>query len=454
MFALKTIHLDKKVSNENQIILLFDMNSSCPCMYPMLYTMKSLRFESISTQHADLIALKFWYKFWYEKFSTSFCESFFSTLYNFEIIQNEIDNYIIYLENNKKVEENIIKLRNSKNVNYTTIGQRVRSFLKFYSFLIDEYLTVYSQPQLTMKEIQRIKENLNKYIIKKKKIMNNFSTSNKTIKSEINYSFKSMNQEMIKGLYLIVLPSNLSKYNNLNPFKSKNVQLRNFLIIHLMLNYGLRIGELMLLTTNSIKKSIQKNNFSLIITNTDDEFDDRSKRPKIKNEFSYRVIKLEEKDYKILKIYIDAIRIEIPSQILFTSLKPPYSPLSYASLKKIFDKVDSSLKALLPECFDISSYDSIDRFTPHVCRHSWAYMMLAFSFEKYKQENTVNLDHRKITKDALLKAQDDLRAIGGWSPSSIMPLYYGKRFIVERANFMNLSRIKDFHVDYNWDNFL
>ncbi len=364
MFALKTIHLDKKVSNENQIILLFDMNSSCPCMYPMLYTMKSLRFESISTQHADLIALKFWYKFWYEKFSTSFCESFFSTLYNFEIIQNEIDNYIIYLENNKKVEENIIKLRNSKNVNYTTIGQRVRSFLKFYSFLIDEYLTVHSQPQLTMKEIQRIKENLNKYIIKKKKIMNNFSTSNKTIKSEINYSFKSMNQEMIKGLYLIVLPSNLSKYNNLNPFKSKNVQLRNFLIIHLMLNYGLRIGKLMLLTTNSIKKSIQKNNFSLIITNTDDEFDDRSKRPKIKNEFSYRVIKLEEKDYKILKIYIDAIRIEIPSQILFTSLKPPYSPLSYASLKKIFDKVDSSLKALLPECFDISSYDSIDCFTP------------------------------------------------------------------------------------------
>ena len=40
MFALKTIHLEKKVSNENQIILLFDLDSFCPCMYPMLYTMK------------------------------------------------------------------------------------------------------------------------------------------------------------------------------------------------------------------------------------------------------------------------------------------------------------------------------------------------------------------------------------------------------------------------------
>ena len=104
MFALKTIHLEKKVSNENQIILLFDLDSSCPCLYPMLYTMKFLRFQSISTQHADLIAIKFWYEFWFEKFSTSFCESFYSTSYNFEIIQGEIDNFIVYLENNKKVD--------------------------------------------------------------------------------------------------------------------------------------------------------------------------------------------------------------------------------------------------------------------------------------------------------------------------------------------------------------
>lgn len=286
MFALKTIHLEKKVSNGNQIILLFDLDISCPCLYPMLYTMKFLRFQSISTQHADLIAIKFWYEFWYEKFATSFCESFYSTSYNFEIIQVEIDNFIVYLENNKKIENNLIRLRNAQHINYTTIGHRIRSFLKFYSFLIDEYLSIRSQPQLTLKEIQKIKENLNKYMTIKKKIINNFSKSNKTIKNEINHTFKSMNQEMIKGLYSIISPSNSNKYNELNPFRSKSVQLRNFLIIHLMLNYGLRIGELMLLTTNSIKKSIQNHNFSLIITNTDDEFDDRSKKPKIKNQKS------------------------------------------------------------------------------------------------------------------------------------------------------------------------
>ncbi|MGJ7625313.1 site-specific integrase, partial [Acinetobacter baumannii] len=181
----------------------------------------------------------------------------------------------------------------------------------------------------------------------------------------------------------------------------------------------------------------------------DDEFDDRVKKPKIKNEYSYRVIKLQERDYKILQIYINEIRKEIPSKILFTSLKPPYSALSYSSIKKIFDKVDSSLKALLPNSFDISSYDSIERLTPHVCRHTWAYMMLSFSFEKYKKENISHSDIKQSVNDALLKAQDDLRALGGWSTTSTMPIYYGKRFIVERANFMNLARIIHFNINYD-----
>lgn len=211
-----------------------------------------------------------------------------------------------------------------------------------------------------------------------------------------------------------------------------------------MLNYGLRVGELMLLTIGSIKKSIQNQNFNLIITNTDDDFDNRLKKPKIKNEYSYRVIKLQKRDYKYIKIYIDNIRKETASQILFTSLQPPYSALSYAGVKKIFDKIDFKLRELLPECFEASNYDSIERLTPHVCRHSWAYMMLNYSFEKYKK---VNIDYSSsaspLTQDALTKAQEDLRSMGGWSPTSTMPIHYGKRFIVERANFMNLARIID-----------
>ena len=177
MFAVETIHLKKKLSNANQISLLFDTNTSCPCLYPLLYSMKSLRFKRPSTQETDLTALKFWYNFWYAKFSTSFCESFYSSAYNLEMIQNEIDNFIVYLENNRNFNENIITLRNNKNVNYDTLSRRVCSFLDFYSFIVDEYFNTCTQPQLTTKEISVITKKIDKYIKNKKKIVGKFSRS-------------------------------------------------------------------------------------------------------------------------------------------------------------------------------------------------------------------------------------------------------------------------------------
>lgn len=255
MITLKKIKLKTKVMNRDQIVLLFDLQSSCPCLYPLLYSLKILRFQSLSTQESDLIALKFWYQFWFEKYSTSFCESFYSTSYNFEIIQNEIDNFIIFLENDKKIENKLIFLRVDESVNYKLVAGRVRSFLKFYTFLIDEYLQVHYQNQISVPEIQKIKNNLNKYISLKKKIINKFSGYSK---SKFSYNFKSMNNDMIQDLYSIIKP-NKAKSNNLNPFTSMHAQLRNFLIIHILLNYGLRIGELMLLTIDSIKKSMYNN---------------------------------------------------------------------------------------------------------------------------------------------------------------------------------------------------
>lgn len=440
MYELKTIRLTKNGSTKKQLILLFDLDSYCPCLYPLLFSMKVLRFQSLSTQSADLTALKLWYSYWFNKYSTSFCESFYSSAYNFEIIQNEIDNFIIYLENNNQFN-NVLRLRSNKDINYDILAIRIRSLLKFYMFLIDEYLTLYSQPNLTRSEINRIKENLDKYIKYKRKTVNRFSRRNKTIKNEINYAYKSLTADMLKDLYKIIAPSNSTLINSLNPFKMHDAQFRNFLIVHLMLNYGLRVGELMLLTVNSIKKSIQGKSYSLIIANTEDEFDNRQRKPNIKNDYSYRVLELQERDYQFLNIYMTQIRKNNPSEILFTSLKAPYSALSYSSINKLFDKINEALRIAVPEYFDDRAYDSIEKLTPHVCRHTWAYMMLSYSFKKYETDVRLRNPSHDVIHGALDKAKEDLRSMGGWSPTSEMPSYYGKRFIVERANHSNLSRI-------------
>lgn len=438
MFVVKTIKLSKKYSNQNHIVLLFDASTTVPCLYPLLYSTTVLRFQSFATQQSDMLALKFWYEFWYQKYSTLFCESFLSSKYEPEIFLNEIDNFIVFLENNKKLETNLIRLRSNIDANYMTITQRLRSLFKYFAYLLDEYWNTRYQ-DIAIKELTNRRKKIDLFLLNKKRIFSKFSKYSLTVKSEINHNFKSLNNEMIVMLYKIIRPDLTANINIDNPFSTKSHQLRNFLMVHLMMNYGLRVGELMLLTKRSIKKSLNSDSYSLIITNTDDEHDPRQRKPSIKNEQSYRVIKLDSMDYKFLMLYIEKIRNFNNSDILFTSLKPPYSPLSYSSINAIFKTIEQAFRASHPVYFDDTNIDSIQKLTPHVCRHTWAYITLAFAIKKYRNESASPLT--QSNDEIMLKALEDLRVLGGWSANSIMPSYYAKRFIVDSANLMNLQRI-------------
>ena len=438
MFVVKTIKLSKKYSNQNHIVLVFDASATVPSLYPILYSTTVLRFQSFATQQSDMLALKFWYEFWYQKYSTLFCESFLNSKYEPEIFLNEIDNFIVFLENNKKLETNLIRLRSNIDANYMTITQRLRSLFKYFVYLLDEYWNTRYQ-DITIKELTNRRKKIDLFLLNKKRIFSKFSKHSLTVKSEINHNFKSLTNEMVAMLYKIIRPDQSAKINIDNPFSTKSHQLRNFLMVHLMMNYGLRVGELMLLTKRSIKKSLNSDSYSLIITNTDDEHDSRQRKPSIKNEQSYRVIKLDSMDYKFLMLYVEKIRNFNNSDILFTSLKPPYSPLSYSSINAIFKTIEQAFKTSHPVYFDDTNIDSIQKLTPHVCRHTWAYITLAFAIKKYRNESVSPLN--QSNDEIMQKALEDLRVLGGWSANSIMPSYYAKRFIVDSANLMNLQRI-------------
>ncbi|MGT7535885.1 hypothetical protein ACRW2I_22975, partial [Escherichia coli] len=73
-------------------------------------------------------------------------------------------------------------------------------------------------------------------------------TSNKFSQhSHSSQGFQSLSGAMVLSLYGIITPSSAQKHNPLNPFPSGHLQFRNFLIIRLLLNYGIRTGELLLL---------------------------------------------------------------------------------------------------------------------------------------------------------------------------------------------------------------
>lgn len=49
--------------------------------------------------------------------------------------------------------------------------------------------------------------------------------------------FRSLTAEMIMAFYQIITPGSISKKNPFNPFPAGEIQLRNFLICRLLLNY-------------------------------------------------------------------------------------------------------------------------------------------------------------------------------------------------------------------------
>lgn len=428
MYKVKKFNLEHMLSNKSQIFLLVNNKTLNPLVYPFIYSLNRLRLKSLSSQRADLTAIKEWYTFWKIKKKVDFCRSYNLGNNNPELFLNELDNFLSYQEDKTMTQGTLIRLRNNQKINYDTVAKKLLSVIKFHEFLIDLYFKKRYQdiPRETL-ELER--KRIDKFISFKKKQINNLCHLPKT------HFFKSMNMEMYGALYEIINPKHDNQYN---PFKGTLSRHRNFLIVHLLLNYGLRVSELLLLTTQSIKSSIQSDKYNLIIGDIDDEYDFRSRKPQIKNEYSYRVITLSEIDYQFIQKYIQNIRKDNHTQRLFTSLQPPYPAISYAAINKIFNQVNSKLQTVHPVFFDENRVDSINKLTPHVCRHTWAYITLKFAYEKYQLESTTVL--RK--EDVLFKAQEDLRILGGWSIKSSMPSYYARRFISERANEINIKRIE------------
>ena len=122
MFLVRLVKLSNPSDNRRYILIHEETQS--PCLYPLLYTMSKLRLKSLSTQQSNLNSLKFWHAFWREKFNEDFCLSFYKSNYDAKIFFEEIDSFFIYLENNRKYDDSLIRIKNQIEINYTTISKK------------------------------------------------------------------------------------------------------------------------------------------------------------------------------------------------------------------------------------------------------------------------------------------------------------------------------------------
>ncbi len=240
------------------------------------------------------------------KHRTTFCYSFYCSGHDPGIAIHEIANFFQYLENSRLLSF-VPKALPFKHSSCMTNAARVRAVIRFIGYLIATYVSPYYMNE-TPKELSRHASHLNTRLLICKEEFKTLERSNQKYYSRVIQGFQSMTADMVENVYRIVVPSSKHKNNFLNPFPSGFIQLRNYLIIRLMLNYGLRVGELLLLECASIKSSVRGDKFSLIISMPRNMTDPRKHAPSLKNEFSHRVLELDKIDYEFLMIYIQRIR--------------------------------------------------------------------------------------------------------------------------------------------------
>ncbi|EFC4106326.1 integrase [Escherichia coli] len=228
-----------------------DVTICLPALYPLRYVVDHLEYRSPSTQSASLQAIKFFYDFWFIKHRTTFCYSFYFSGHDPAIAIHEMTDFFQYLENGRLVSFAPRALP-FKHSSCMTNASRVRAVIRFIGYLIATYVSPYYRNE-TPKELSRYASRLNTRLLICKDEFKTLERSNQRYYSRVTQGFQSMTGDMVENVYRIVVPSSKHKNNFLNPFPSGFIQFRNYLIMRLMLNYGLRVGELLLPECVSVK---------------------------------------------------------------------------------------------------------------------------------------------------------------------------------------------------------
>lgn len=231
-------------------------------------------------------------------------------------------------------------------------------------------------------------------------------------------AWKKRKNEEIKGLdnhERNLLLKVMDPENSMGPFANKSLRLRNYIILLLGLEVGLRRSEMLLIKLGDIHWHTGE----LSIVNLEyEEIELRALAPQFKTH--ERILQISDELIWALKEYIDTYRImaERTSEaknhpfLLVSHRRNEGNPLSIKALDGVFPRVGK----VVPELAHIH---------PHILRHDSVFTML----------ESMREDLEKLTpEDRTTQIQKVLTWMFGWSPESNMPSLYGAKFWKEEAD--------------------
>lgn len=202
-----------------------------------------------------------------------------------------------------------------------------------------------------------------------------------------------------------------------NPFANDAIKLRNYIILLLGLDMGLRRSEMLLVKTSDICWHSRE----LAVVNLEDEnIDTRTIAPQFKThermlvmtDDLYEAISEYESEYRYRKTREGSMQARKHPFLLVAHRRNEGKPMSIKALDGVFSRVTE----VAPELAHIH---------PHILRHDSVYTMLESMREELE----------KLTpEDRTTQVQKTLTWMFGWSEESNMPSLYGAKFWKEEAD--------------------
>lgn len=435
----KTIRID------NYRICMFDTKTVLPTFLTLMYCVHALHYKSVNYQESELRNLKHFHNYWLDKYSKTLDYSVIDAEFSRNVFQQLIealDGFSLYLNNSNQCVGNVttlnIQTADSGRPNIKRLSTNAacyQSVCRFLDFLINHYFSLHYITE-SSSEVGSHRRDLLHLLRARRSYYKHLLPNNAS------GQYKSLTvQQFADFVTMFPVSINPRKDNQGRMSNSAYRQYRDHILIRLLSNYGLRIGEALLLRRPSFKTNLVGDAYYMQVANLEDGRDPRKSKPSIKTDSSVRIIKIARSDYLIVHKFFEQVELHSVHDFLFTTSLGEYPPLSYKGALKIITDASKRMQKKFPHHFSSEFADSISGVYPHMLRHTWAYLQLQYLYRKH-QAKFISAGASN-PKGIMQSAIDDLRALGGWTHNSTMPANYAKRFIAERANELNVNKFGD-----------
>lgn len=381
-----------------------------PILVPFIYVQLKLRQRAYNTAAAHLRAILAFYSYARTR-DLDIDEAILAC--HFEAILALLDGYAIWLQSGRQADNLVARIGKADTVLLQQIGSRTRDqylrlLKKYLSWCVTRYIPRARQNSATQAEIDVVFADVADVIERR--------FESHIINARPDHTrYRSLTDTQLQIVRILIRPGAAE-----NPFPER-LQLRNWLMIELLLETGIRRGELLKLYTTDINKGSQHAYVS-INDREHDPGDPRVEEPALKTHG--RTVGISAQLYEVYERYIQGERRPVrngkPMKLLYRYLfiSDRGLPLSIRALSNVLDRLFLTIELAHPGL--------LPTLSAHDFRHTFADRFLAYLVEKRGYD--------------LERATDELRRVCGWSDTSTMPRRYASRYLAESANLHNAQR--------------